>query len=131
MALLLPLALAALGFTVGWSLPDVDQALWFTVHRSFFTHSFVLPLLIYLAARGQSWLAYTGAGACAALTIHLFLDLFPQAWRGYALLHAPLIGRFNQFWSVTFLLSGVVCAAVCAWLLVSRPRLRVRASEGA
>lgn len=113
------LLLALAGFALGWSLPDIDHNLWFATHRSLLTHSFLLPLAVFGIARGRPLLRYVGIGVCLALAVHLFFDLFPQSWVGYALLTAPMVPRrMNQFWSITFLLSGIAGSLVCAWLLV-------------
>ena len=136
-ALALAIALACFGagaWLGGW-FPDVDLKIRFLRHRSAVTHGFVLPALMLLAvgaARNErvDWFI---AGFSAGVAAHLAFDLFPESWRGYALISAPIFGsmsrRASKAWitlsafaclSASLLLAdGVAGAIACAVALAA------------
>ena len=90
---------------LGLDLPDLDQRIPFLLqHRSIITHGFLIPLGIFLAMQQDKTRTarYLSMGVSLAMVIHLCYDLFPRAWRGYALIYTPILGRsgpvFSWFW---------------------------------
>jgi nitrate/nitrite transporter NarK len=119
------LAVAALivGTLIGLQLPDADRVFTlFLVHRSVLSHSFLLPLGLYLIARGRErWLMLGSVGVSFAVAVHLAFDLFPRRWVGFAQLYAPLFGRVDTSLSVLWLaVSIVVCCALGLTLVRDR-----------
>jgi hypothetical protein len=106
-----------LGLLIGIWLPDIDLAIPYLPHRSGLTHS-VLPGLLALAL-GQPKLA---AGLLAATAIHLSADLFPDSWRGGAVIYLPFAGGLG-LWSIPFLAANVVAGLYLANHLQHRPSL--------
>lgn len=117
------LLLFVVGSFIGLRLADFDLIFhWWPliVHRSLLTHGFLIPLLLMVALRAQ--LAGKNAdprprlfllGFCLASAVHLCFDLFPRAWRGYALVHVPLLGWMSPVLSGLWLVIG---ALVCLYL---------------
>ena len=104
---------------VGLKLPDIDQKLSFLSHRSLLTHGLLLPLLaLFLARRHLNldsplsplWRLFL-IGLCVSLSVHLSFDLFPRAWRGFALIQIPFYGRtgaqFSQLWIALSCVAGL------------------------
>lgn len=112
--------LLVVAIRVGLKLPDIDQKVSFLSHRSLLTHGLLLPLLgLYLARRHLDsplsllWRLFF-IGLCVALTVHLGFDLFPRAWRGFALIQIPFYGRtgalFSQLWIAASCVAGLYLA---------------------
>ena len=100
------------GLAVGEEFPDVDQDVDFLVHRSIFTHGALLPLLLFpfAAAFKAAPVRLFAIGFSLGVAVHLSFDLFPRAWRGFALIHVPAIGWTYPVVSwVWIALSIVVC----------------------
>jgi hypothetical protein len=121
MPYLLPIIALIIGTLLGLQLPDADQV--FTllglVHRSIITHGLLLPLgLFLLVRRREAWLTLGAAGLCLAVAVHLTFDLFPQSWRGYALLTVPLVGRIDPTLSVLWLAISIVACCLLALRLL-------------
>lgn len=115
MRYLLAIVALIVGTLIGLQLPDADRVFTlFLVHRSVLTHSFLLPLGLYLIARGREhWLMLGSIGASFAVAVHLAFDLFPRRWVGFAQLYAPLFGRVDTSLSVLWIaVSIVVCCAL-------------------
>ena len=120
-----PLALMALmalglGLYVGEWFPDVDQKTSLLLHRSILTHGLLLPLTVYLVAsriqfRIVRWLAM---GVNLGVAVHLAFDLFPRAWKGYALVSLPFYGWMPPLVSwVWIALVGFACFYMAAKLV--------------
>jgi hypothetical protein len=120
MGYLLAVVALIVGSLIGLQLPDADRVFTlFLVHRSILTHSFLLPLGLSLFARGRErWLALGSAGLAFAVAVHLSFDLFPRQWYGYALIHAPLVGRLNTALSVLWIAGSIVACCVLVLRLV-------------
>ncbi|NTU80104.1 MAG: hypothetical protein HGA45_11975 [Chloroflexales bacterium] len=105
---------------IGLQLPDADQVFTlFLVHRSLLTHSFLLPLGLALIVRGRPhWLRLGAAGLAFAVAVHLAFDLFPRQWYGYALIHAPLVGRLDASLSVLWIAGSLVACWALGLMLV-------------
>ena len=108
---------------IGLKLPDIDQKVSFLSHRSLLTHGMWLPLLLFFARRDRratrhAWLdpmlRLFIIGLSLSLAVHLCFDLFPRAWRGFALIKAPFYGStgasFSQLWIGASCILGVYLA---------------------
>jgi hypothetical protein len=120
MGYLLAIVALIVGALIGLQLPDADQVFTlFLVHRSLLTHSFLLPLGLALIARGRPhWLRLGAAGLAFAVAVHLAFDLFPRQWYGYALIHAPLVGRLSTSLSVLWIAGSIIACCVLGLRLV-------------
>jgi hypothetical protein len=121
MPYLLAIIALIIGTLVGVQLPDADQV--FTllglVHRSIITHGLLLPLGLFLIVRRREhWLTLGATGLCLAVAVHLTFDLFPQSWRGYALITVPLVGRIDPTLSVLWLAISIVACCLLALRLL-------------
>ena len=111
--------LFALGAIVGLGLPDIDAVLSFLTHRSIITHNPFWPLLPLWAAKTSINRARLfSMGLSISLAVHFCFDLFPRSWRGYALVHLPLLGRVGGVVSWVWLaVSALVCVYIAARLI--------------
>lgn len=111
--------LFALGAVVGLGLPDIDAVLSFLTHRSIITHNPFWPLLpLWAAKQSINRARLFSMGLSTSLAIHFCFDLFPRAWRGYALVHLPLVGRVGGVVSWLWLaVSILVCVYIAAKLI--------------
>ncbi|PID55986.1 hypothetical protein CSB45_13615 [candidate division KSB3 bacterium] len=79
------------GIAMGIKFADIDLLFPSCLlhHRALLTHGFILPLcLSWIVWRTRlQFLRGVTLGFCVTNTVHLSFDLFPQAWRGYALIH--------------------------------------------
>ena len=135
LALAVAIACFGAGAWLGSWFPDIDLKIRFLRHRSILTHGFIMPALMLLvvgAARNErvEWFI---AGFSAGVAVHLAFDLFPESWRGYALISAPIFGgmsrRASKAWitlsafaclSASLLLApGAAGAASCAAALAA------------
>ena len=96
--------LSPIAFFISLYFPDIDLIITIPgliVHRSMITHSY---LIVFIFARllehDETWV-YRTVISCAAfgLACHLVPDMFPNSWRGYALIHIPLYGKINGIFS--------------------------------
>lgn len=72
-----------IGYILGIDYPDIDIKIKFLKHRSFFTHSPILTIIIYyLWGDKSSDLIYILSGFSFAVGVHLAFDLFPKKWTG-------------------------------------------------
>ena len=107
------LILAPAAFFVSYWFPDIDLIITIPgiiVHRSMITHSFLIVFIFArLLAHKEGWV-YSIVIFCAAsgLALHLIPDMFPNSWRGYALIHVPLYGKINGIPSFIWLLFCVI-----------------------
>ena len=107
--------LFVIGCFIGLRFADFDY--WFRwypllVHRSLLTHSFLVPLLLFRAFRGNTdpTARLFVLGVCVASAVHLAFDLFPSGWYGYARVHVPFYGHVPALPSMLWLfVSTVIC----------------------
>jgi hypothetical protein len=121
------------GAALALAIPDIDQRIPFLVHRSLLTHGMLLPLLAFLLAylARFSPVARAGAiGVCVATAAHLAFDLFPQLWLGYALVHAPVLGRLPATMSIVWLAASLLVCCYAALVLVRSTTELVLAAGG-
>ena len=105
----------ALGAWLGSWFPDVDQKIRFLRHRSIVTHGFLLPvlLLVGVGATRLERVDWFIAGFAAGVSVHLAFDLFPEGWRGYALISAPIFGTLSKTASMIWLAASVfLCLSI-------------------
>jgi len=126
MRIILAVVLVALAFPVGLVAPDIDQRLTWLVHRSALTHAPWLALIATgLATKvGARLVLWVAVAFCLGLTIHFGLDLFPKAWKGYALIHIPMYGRLaaaaSFWWILTACAASLACAAYAVWRAITQ-----------
>lgn len=101
-------------------------------------HSFFLPLLLCLNLVGKRLAKKSGIagqierndfaataparwfimGVSLATAVHLYFDLFPRYWQGYARIHVPLYGWTTPLLSQLWLLaSAFICLRIACLLL--------------
>ena len=117
------IAVLVAGAWAGLKLPDVDQRIDFLLHRSIATHGPLIPFALFLVVRGvrQPWPRLALAYMCLGLTAHMAFDLFPVAWRGYALISVPAYGWLPAWVSWLWLAGSAAACAYWAAALVRRP----------
>lgn len=110
------------GLAIGLSLADVDHIFFFLGHRSFITHSVLLPVLAYLLIKqpGREWLQIGVVGLSLGMAIHLSFDMFPVGWRGYALIHISFVGYLNSTLSMLWILGNTVACGYLGLVLLKR-----------
>jgi len=103
---------------VGFKLPDIDLAPLLWRHRSAWTHgpfwAYLLPLVPF-----PWWGLYIPLGALLGITIHLFADLRPKAWKGSALVNLfPIRRTFSPGMSFLWLLGSCIYSGLTAWRML-------------
>lgn len=112
LALAVALACFGAGAWLGGWFPDIDLKIRYIRHRSILTHGFIMPALMLLvvgAARNErvDWFI---AGFATGVAAHLAFDLFPESWRGYAMISAPIYGSLSRRASKAWIaLSAFAC----------------------
>ena len=105
----------AVGAWLGSWFPDIDQKIGFLRHRSIVTHGFLMPaiLLIGVGVTRVERVDWFIAGFAAGVAVHLAFDLFPESWRGYALITTPLFGGMSKRVSILWLFVSVfLCLSI-------------------
>ena len=108
-------AFFVVGAWLGSWFPDVDQKLRYLRHRSVVTHGFVMPaiLLIGLGVARLERVDWFIAGFSVGIAVHLAFDLFPESWRGYALITIPGFGAMSKLVAMAWLtLSVFACLSI-------------------
>ena len=109
----------AIGAWLGSWFPDIDQRIGFLRHRSIVTHGVWMPALLLVGvgvARLERVDWFIG-GFAAGVAVHLAFDLFPDGWRGYALITVPVVGAMSKNVSrVWIALSVFVCLSIAVIL---------------
>lgn len=109
----------AIGAWIGSWFPDIDQRIEFLRHRSVVTHGIWLPALLLVGvgvARLERVDWFIG-GFAAGVAVHLAFDLFPDSWRGYALITVPVVGAMSKNVSRAWIaLSVFVCLSIAVIL---------------
>ena len=115
-------ALLILSAYIGSRFPDIDQHTNLLIHRSILTHGLLVPLALFLIVfrmknnRVRDFVLIF----MTAVAIHLCFDLFPRAWRGYALIHIPNVGWTPAFVSQTWIFASIVCCLYASISLINR-----------
>ncbi|MYC94694.1 MAG: hypothetical protein F4X14_06960 [Caldilineaceae bacterium SB0661_bin_32] len=105
----------AIGAWLGTLFPDIDRFKIFRLrHRSIVTHSFLMPLLLWtgLSFTTAEWPEWFIPGFAAGVALHLAFDLFPQKWRGFALVDVPKWGRSTRTVSTVLLFSNLFLCVI-------------------
>lgn len=114
------------GLLVGFELPDLDQhTRGLLLHRSIVTHGWLIPLVVWLAARARPrefWLRFGAIGLSVATAVHLCFDLFPVAWIGFARISIPGYGWSSAPFSWIWLAGSVVVCLALALLAAASQR---------
>ena len=124
LALAVAVACFAVGAWLGSWFPDVDLKIRFLRHRSIVTHGFILPALMLLAvgAARNERMDWFIAGFATGVAAHLAFDLFPESWRGYAMISAPIFGSLSRRASKAWIaLSAFVCLSASMLLADGMP----------
>ena len=109
----------AIGAWLGSLFPDIDRFRIFRLrHRSIVTHSFLMPALLWAgrALTSAEWADWLTTGFAAGVALHLAFDLFPEKWRGFALVDVPKLGRCTRTVSAVLLFSNLF---LCVLISVS------------
>jgi len=116
----LPVIVMVAGFIVGLTFPDIDLAPPLPLkHRSVWTHSPLIPILLVVLAGVSSWWYWAAVGFLPAYAWHLTLDCFPKSWRGSALVNLyPLNGVLNAPSSALVMMAGAACS-IFFWIPVT------------
>ena len=120
MGQLLTLIGLVIGAKIGIKFADIDQQFpeWLLHHRALLTHGAIVPLLLAsLSAFTQVQMVrgFT-IGFCVTNAVHLSFDLFPKAWRGYALIHF-FDWSLSPVGSWLWIALGIVVSLLIAYLL--------------
>ncbi len=113
------IACFAIGAWLGSQYPDIDRLAFLRLrHRSGMTHSFLLPSLLWLGwfLSGIEWADWFVAGFSGGVALHLAFDLFPEKWRGFALIDLPKWGRCTRTVSTAWLFANLF---LCVFISVS------------
>ena len=109
-----------IGAKLGIKFADVDQRFpeWLLHHRALLTHGAIVPLLLASITAFTQIQIIRGftIGFCVTNAVHLSFDLFPKAWRGYALIHffdwsLPPVGSW------LWIALGIIISLLIAYLL--------------
>ena len=113
------------GLALGEWFPDIDQRFHFLTHRSILTHGLIVPLLLYSVGSGlkATPLRLFVLGFSLGVAIHLGFDLFPRSWQGFALIHAPLLGRIHTIFSWLWIAVSMIC---CLYLSMRLARTGIQ-----
>lgn len=112
-------------YYIGLKFPDIDFKIKGLRHRSIVTHSFLLPLVLFIFHRSEMltliWMKtydITGSviiGLCFGMTVHFLYDLFPKRFVGSALIQLPIGNSYKNKYSLSpfntiilFILSSVI-----------------------
>ena len=109
----------AIGAWLGSWFPDIDQRIGFLRHRSIVTHGVWMPalLLVGVGVARLDRVDWFIGGFAAGVAVHLAFDLFPDGWRGYALITVPIVGAMSKNVSrVWIALSVFVCLSIAVIL---------------
>ena len=119
----LALSVVVVFFTVGAWLgswfPDIDQKIRYLRHRSVVTHGFLMPamMLVGLGVTRVDRVDWFIAGFSVGVAVHLAFDLFPESWRGYALITLPGFGAMSKLVAMAWLVVSVfVCLSIAVIL---------------
>jgi len=116
------LVLLFIGFLTGLNFPDIDQGYKIALgHRSIITHSILLPYILYYffikkRILHNKYLTLIIIGIFLGIGLHLSADLFPKAWKGYALIKLPGnidVGGLSPIWIGTNALVSLYFAGSC------------------
>lgn len=119
------LVLITIFYYIGLRFPDIDFKIKGLRHRSIVTHSFLLPLVLFIFHKSEMltliWLKtydITGSvitGLCFGMTVHFLYDLFPKRFIGSALIQLPVGNSYKNKYAlspfntvVLFILSSLI-----------------------
>lgn len=107
---LLKILLLFIGIMFGVNFPDIDIKFKFLKHRSWLTHSFIVPLFMIIFAlniyRGD--LIYIMLGFAEGVAIHLCYDLFPVSYKGGALIKFPASIKTGKWKSIIYIFVSII-----------------------
>lgn len=112
-------------YYIGLRFPDIDFKIKGLRHRSLVTHSFLLPLVLFIFHKSEMltliWMKtydITGSvitGLCFGMTVHFLYDLFPKRFVGSALIQFPVGNSYKNKYAlspfktiVLFILSSLI-----------------------
>ena len=108
-----------IGAWLGSWFPDIDQRIGFLRHRSIVTHGIWMPalLLVGVGVARLDRVDWFIGGFAAGVAVHLAFDLFPDGWRGYALITVPIVGAMSKNVSRAWIaLSVFACLSIAVIL---------------
>lgn len=98
-------------YYIGLRFPDIDFKIKGLRHRSIVTHSFLLPLVLFIFHKTEMltliWMKtydITGSvitGLCFGMTVHFLYDLFPKRFVGSALIQLPVGNSYKNKYALS------------------------------
>lgn len=98
-------------YYIGLRFPDIDFKIKGLRHRSIVTHSFLLPLVLFILHKSEMltliWMKtydITGSvitGLCFGMTVHFLYDLFPKRFVGSALIQLPVGNSYKNKYALS------------------------------
>ncbi len=129
------LILITVFYYIGLKFPDIDFKIKGLRHRSIVTHSFLLPLVLFIFHKSEMltliWMKtydITGSviiGLCFGMTVHFLYDLFPKRFVGSALIQFPIGNGYKNkyalspFNSVLWFIGSAVIQSIIAIYYIS------------
>lgn len=129
------LILITVFYYIGLKFPDIDFKIKGLRHRSIVTHSFLLPLVLFIFHKSEMltliWMKtydITGSviiGLCFGMTVHFLYDLFPKRFVGSALIQFPIGNSYKNkyalspFNSVLWFIGSAVIQSIIAVYYIS------------
>lgn len=109
--MLINLVLITVFYYIGLRFPDIDFKIKGLRHRSIVTHSFFLPLILFILHKSEMltliWMKtydITGSvitGLCFGMTVHFLYDLFPKRFVGSALIQLPVGNSYKNKYALS------------------------------
>lgn len=93
--------------------PDIDQVLAFLRHRSFLSHSALLPLILLMSLKPQfQWVTI---GVSMAIGSHLVFDMYPRGWGSYSQIYILGYGYTGEIFSwIWMFVNMLLCLKIIA-----------------
>lgn len=98
-------------YYIGLRFPYIDFKIKGLRHRSIVTHSFLLPLVLFIFHKSEMltliWMKtydITGSviiGLCFGMTVHFLYDLFPKRFVGSALIQLPVGNSYKNKYALS------------------------------
>lgn len=123
------LSLFIISIITGIEFPDIDFVIPFLSHRSFLTHSIIVPVILYYFLykykNSNQFLNYIFCGFLVGVSIHLSADLFPKAWIGYATIKVPFLLSVGPIFSPIWMLINIMIGLFLAFRKIKEIELRL------
>jgi len=125
----LNLSIFIISIITGIEYPDVDLIIPYLSHRSFLTHSIIVPVILYYFLykykNSNLFLNYIFCGFLVGVSIHLSADVFPKAWIGYATIKIPFLLSVGPLFSPIWILINIMLGLFLAFRKIKEIELRL------